>query len=83
MAKSSTKKSEPKSDADAVRASAANPGASLVGSEHVHRIDGCPLSVTVLDGARARLELEDHDPLSQAEIATAVKLLEAAIQETY
>lgn len=82
--KKKSAKKEPKlSDVEIVKASAANPGASRAGTETVHQVDGCPLKITVLDGARAKLELEKHDPLSQAELATAVKLLNAAIQETY
>lgn len=76
-------KAKPPTDADIVRATAAAPHASLVGRESVHQIEGCPLVVTVHDGARATLAVDKHDRLSQAQLQDAVKLLNAAIQETY
>ena len=82
-AKKSAPRTKPPSDEDIVRATAAAPHASLVGRENVHRIDSCPLTVTVHDGARATLEIDKHDRLSQAQLQDAVKLLNAAIQETY
>jgi len=82
--KKTAPKAEPKlADAEQVRATAANPDHSLAGSEHVLATADSPLKVTVIDGARATLELDDHDPLTQADLQSTVQLLNQAIQETY
>lgn len=90
--KSTAKKSAPRkrssapkkvSEADKVRATAAAPHASRVESENVHQSADTPLTIYVLGGARAKLEVINHEPLTQAQLQTTVKLLNAAIQETY
>jgi hypothetical protein len=74
---------KPVSEADKVRATAAAPHASRVESENVHQSADTPLTIYVLGGARAKLEVINHEPLTQAQLQTTVKLLNAAIQETY
>lgn len=80
-----SRKSTPKklTDVELVKASAAAPHASLAGTETVLEIDGCPLKITVIDGARAKLEINEHELLSQAQLQEAGKLLNSAIQGTY
>lgn len=81
--RSSAPKQKTVSEADKVRATAAAPHASRVESANVHQSADTPLTIYVLGGARAKLEVINHEPLTQAQLQTTVKLLNAAIQETY
>lgn len=81
--KTRAKKAAPNNDVETVKQSAAAPHASRAGTEEVLSVPGVPLTITLIDGARAKLDLADHDPLSQAELQAIGKLIDQAVQGTY